>query len=448
MTVSTTKAPAVEPSARAPQRSDDVARGPAAQGAIALVGTAVTLVACALVGQRLRADGHRLFTLVPPLTGRFDPRFPIGGLTAAAVGTVLVAALPVWGRRLGWRALLWVGVLAALAWSASLASVDGAAGFLDPVRRAGDYLAALPSVEAPVPFLRRFVETIDVYPTHVRAHPPGLVVGLWWLEKIGLGGAGAIAVLQHAAAASAVPAAMITVRAVSTEAVARRVMPFLVLTPAAVAVGSGDAVFLGVGAWAVAAIVIASGRTGPRAWASALGGGVAFGAGLFLTYGLVPLAAVPLAVLVARRRGTTLSLATAGVAAVTIAFAFAGFFWWDGLEATREQYALSVARSRPYAYYLVANLAAFAVALGPAVVAAIPRLRDRRLWLLVGGGLAAVLLADVSGLSKAEVERIWLPFVPWIGVAAAIYGDRERPMWLAGQVACAIAVQLLVRSLW
>jgi hypothetical protein len=40
------------------------------------------------------------------------------------------------------------------------------------------------------------------------------------------------------------------------------------------------------------------------------------------------------------------------------------------------------------------------------------RLRDRQLWLLVGAALTAVLLADVSGLSKAEVERIWLPFAP------------------------------------
>ena len=116
--------------------------------------------------------------------------------------------------------------------------------------------------------------------------------------------------------------------------------------------------------------------------------------------------------------------------------------------ATREQYALSVARSRPYAYYLLANLAAFAVALGPAVVAAAPRLRDRRLWLLVGGGLAAVIFADLSGLSKAEVERIWLPFVPWIGVATAIYRDREATRWLAVQTGWAIAVQLMVRSLW
>ena len=27
---------------------------------------------------------------------------------------------------------------------------------------------------------------------------------------------------------------------------------------------------------------------------------------------------------------------------------------------------------------------------------------------------AAILIADLSGLSKAEVERIWLPFAVWL----------------------------------
>ncbi len=34
--------------------------------------------------------------------------------------------------------------------------------------------------------------------------------------------------------------------------------------------------------------------------------------------------------------------------------------------------------------------------------------------------LATVLLADLSGMSKAEVERIWLPFVPWLLVGTAL----------------------------
>ncbi len=64
-----------------------------------------------------------------------------------------------------------------------------------------------------------------------------------------------------------------------------------------------------------------------------------------------------------------------------------------------------------------------------------PRLRDPRLWLLVGGGLAAIALADLSGMSKGEVERIWLPFVPWIAVATVVFRGREARGWLGAQVA-------------
>ena len=78
------------------------------------------------------------------------------------------------------------------------------------------------------------------------------------------------------------------------------------------------------------------------------------------------------------------------------------------------------------------------------------RLRDRRSWLLVGGGLAAVALADLSGMSKAEVERIWLPFVPWLLLAAAALARlRRQRRWLAGQAALAIAAsQAVVATPW
>ncbi len=70
------------------------------------------------------------------------------------------------------------------------------------------------------------------------------------------------------------------------------------------------------------------------------------------------------------------------------AFAAAGFWWLDGLAATRHEYLQSAAKERPYGYFVLADLAAFAVWLGPAVAIALARLRDRRIWLLVGGGLA------------------------------------------------------------
>ena len=98
---------------------------------------------------------------------------------------------------------------------------------------------------------------------------------------------------------------------------------------------------------------------------------------------------------------------------VFMGFGAVGFSWFAGLAATRHEYLVGVASRRPYRYFLFADLAAFALALGPAAVVAIARLRDRRVWLLVGAALGAIAVADLSGMSKAEVERIWLPFVPW-----------------------------------
>ena len=112
---------------------------------------------------------------------------------------------------------------------------------------------------------------------------------------------------------------------------------------------------------------------------------------------------------------------------VAAVFAAAGFQWVDGLRATLPQYAHSVARLRPQNYFVYGNLGAFALVLGPAAGAGLGRLRDRRAWLVVGSAMAAVLLADLSGLSKGEAERIWIPFVPWVLIAAGALATRDTP---------------------
>ncbi|MGW5672640.1 hypothetical protein ACWEVO_32705, partial [Micromonospora sp. NPDC003776] len=71
------------------------------------------------------------------------------------------------------------------------------------------------------------------------------------------------------------------------------------------------------------------------------------------------------------------------------------------------------------------------VALGPTV-------------LLPAGAALVVLTADLSGMSKAEVERIWLPFVVWLLVAAAHLPAPARRWWLAGQALTALAVNHLL----
>ena len=48
-------------------------------------------------------------------------------------------------------------------------------------------------------------------------------------------------------------------------------------------------------------------------------------------------------------------------------------------------------------------------------------------------------------MSKAEVERIWLPFVPWILLSCALLPEGWRRRGLVLQLAVALAVQPVVR---
>jgi hypothetical protein len=175
------------------------------------------------------------------------------------------------------------------------------------------------------------------------------------------------------------------------------------------------------------------------------------GVGLHLSYGLVPLlAAMTVTVVVRRHRLRLLPLVAVGLVAATAPFVAAGFRWWDGIAATRHWYAVGAASERPYVYFLGANLVAFAVMLGPGVVAALARRPPGDVVAFVGAGLAAVALADLSGFSKGEVERIWLPMMPWISLAVVGLVRRSPAVrrWLAGGVTLTIVLQIFVAWPW
>jgi hypothetical protein len=53
----------------------------------------------------------------------------------------------------------------------------------------------------------------------------------------------------------------------------------------------------------------------------------------------------------------------------------------------------------------------------------------------------------VSGLSKGEVERIWLPFVPWLLVAAGTR-DEQWMGWCCAQAGWTILVQASIQTPW
>ncbi len=231
---------------------------------------------------------------------------------------------------------------------------------------------------------------------------------------------------------------------------------------------SADALFTGLATWGATLVIVATGRYDRRGDVAAVAGGLLLGAAVMCSYGLALVGLVPLVVARRRRRARPIGLAATGVAIVVLAFLAAGFWWLDGLFATRARYFAGIAARRPYSLFLMVDLAAFSLALGPAVFAGVARLRDSSLWLLVGAALAAVLLADLSGMSKGEVERIWLPFTPWLLLAPAALTfpaharvpgpttpgattptvPRSVTTWLLAQAALAIAIETLVLTPW
>ena len=138
-------------------------------------------------------------------------------------------------------------------------------------------------------------------------------------------------------------------------------------------------------------------------------------------------------------------MAALAALAVLAVFRLAGFWWLDGYHAVQQRYWQGIALDRPFQYWSWANLASVVCAIGLGSVAGISRVFDvaairprSGLHLLVLGALAAILCADLSMLSKAEVERIWLPFTIWLTAAPALLPARSHRWWLALNAAGAL----------
>ena len=66
---------------------------------------------------------------------------------------------------------------------------------------------------------------------------------------------------------------------------------------------------------------------------------------------------------------------------------------------------------------------------------------------MILGALLAILFADLCMLSKAETERIWLPFTVWLA-AAALSPPRSHRWWLALNVVGALLLNHLIFTNW
>jgi hypothetical protein len=431
---------------------------------------AVTVVAvAAAVGGGLHLAGRPVHVTSPPLTAAWLPHVGPGTLPAIVIaGLVVRHGLRLVGT-MRWSRLLAAGYATAVAWILALAMVDGwQRGVAGRLTTKDEYLSEIGGVTDVPAMLRGFAGRIldfqpDSWTTHVAGHPPGAFLTFLALDRLGLGGGAWAALLCVAVGALIAVAVPVTIRVLGDEAAARVAVPFLVLFPGAVWIGvSADGMFAGITACGLALLAVAVTRDRLLAGLTCgLGAGVLLGFGIFLSYGLT-LVAVPAGVIVVlgrRFRPVPLTAVLVGAAGVVAGFAAAGFWWPAGYHLVVQRYYQGVASQRPYAYWVWADLALVVLCAGP-VAAVILRRALLRVGpartlpsagpavLLALAGLLAIVAADVSGLSKAEVERIWLPFAAWLPAGVALLPVPGRRGWLVVQAVIALLVNHLFLTTW
>ena len=425
---------------------------------------AVLVTAVSLLGWALIDRGVPILVPWPPLLAEWLPH--VGPGTVPAIVLALVVALrgPALAQRLGWRTLLLLSYVVAAGWTLTLALVDGwTRGVGERLATDTEYLKEVPRATVSVPdFLETFTSRIvgmtpGTLVTHASGHPPLATLFYVYLDRIGLTGGYAAGVVTLLVGASAAVAVALVLAALAGQDVARRYLPFGVLFPGAVWVGvSADGMFAAVFAWGVAFLALGAVRRGLGGALLSLLGGVVLGASLYLSYGLVLGGLVPIAVAVLTRRVTPLLWGAVGAAAVVVVFELSGFSWIEGYEMVKLRYYQpgEYGLLRPYEYWVWANFAALALSIGPAVVAGMrrlvwrPRAAPTAVALLVGAVVVAVVVADVSGLSKSEVERIWLPFAAFMTTATVLLPRVSHRWWLLGQAVLALAVNHFLLTTW
>ena len=434
--------------------------------AVAVVVVALAMTVPALTGVDVLAG------TAPPLLGDWACRAGWSSLVALSVAALTAwAGLPAALDRLSWHRLLALSWAVSVVWMVALALVDGPGGLGRVLDTGNEYLPSARAADDVGAMLHEYVSRIpldspDHWPVHLAGHPPGAVLVFVGLARVGLGSwqaAGLVVVLVSATLPAAVA---VTLDRLGVRGTARRALPFLVVGPAAVLMAvSADAVFATTGAWAAAALAAA---TAARAVTVRLGlgvlAGLLFGWCVMESYGLVLLGLVAVAVLLAaggsiRARAALGAVCAAAAVGVVLAFAGLGFVWWQAYPVLQQRYWAGLASQRPSRYWVVGNLAALLIVAGPMLPAALSagwpqlaalarRRRPEPVAALVAAGLGMVVVADLSLMSKAEVERIWLPFLPWLLLSTVWLPQKWRRWALLAQGVAGLLLQHVIRTTW
>ena len=403
------------------------------------------------VGLGVRPFGHTMGTALSPFVMAWLPRADPWALVALPVLAAVVALVP---RLLAARRFPpLVAATAAVAGLAVNAIPLGPHGW-DVVLDLGpsgsfeaknEYLPALGALRHGAHFfLDRFAELVPALPNNVGGHPPGPVL---FLNATGLTTAPRMAALCVVAVAALAPLTYALARSLGLgEQRARTAGVLAALTPGLLLFGisSADAVYAALGAAAAALLVSRRHRAAGVAMFTL----ASFAAWSLLAIGFFA------AVVVLRREGLrpALVLATACGAAVLalngLLALTTGYDPVGTLRATSLLYDHSLARIRPYAFWWIGSPVAWALMLGPPLAAGwlVAARRGDAAALALG---AVIVIAAVAGFTKAETERIWLPFVPLACAAAATVIETTRMRRVAAALVLqGVVVSLLSQTIW
>lgn len=380
-------------------------------------------------------------------------------LAALLASAVVIAHHREWWTRVRLRYVAAATGAGAALFAVLLALTDGVSGLTYGAKHPTEYLANLSSAPPAGEFVRTFVDRINDYSVHVRGHPPGFILMLKAMDAIGLGGIWPLVVLTGISCGVVAVAVMWTIHLWVGQEWARRVAPFLIVSPAAIWMAtSADAVFSMIGAVGVLVATYGACRRPPRAVLFGLVSGVLLGWLVFLTYLGAIFLVIPIVIVIVafvHHKPGAVAVGLGGlIGGLFVLYTFWVFGFWllDGVAITKREYFEGSAQFRDWNYFKVGNIGAALFAIGPATVIGLASLRNRRLWWIVAAAGIALLLSHVSQYTKAEVERIWLPYYPWLIVASAgawVFGRR----WIvttviALQALSAIVLQAALVTKW
>jgi methylthioxylose transferase len=404
-------------------------------------------------------SGAALGTRSAPFLGSY--RFTLGfaSLLAPLVAAgVLLATARGRFEHAGWPTVLVLGWAGSFAWALSLALVDGAAGLTRSLQSPDNYLTDVPNVgDSPSLFLSHYADNTLSLSAAARGHPPGPVLMLWALHRIGLTERLTLGLLVTAVGALVVPLVLTAVRSVCGELSARRFTPILMVAPYAVWVAvSVDVVVAVLGAAMVAMGVRASehSRRGWRAGGWAMACGLTLGLAAMFSYA-APWLGLSVVCLYFARRRAFLNVATGLGALITVLAAqLAGFSWLDGLNVARADYVARVEPNRSALAWSAISVVVLLLAAGPPLVRSLRRVRNTPGWpFLIGAGVA-VAFSILAGLARGGAEAAWLPYFPWLTVAAVAptrQGGEPAPtplLLIAGGCLTAILIEAVLATPW